>query len=131
MFRYRYVYQTVFGMRFQDFDAEDDEEAERVFWDGKLRDLNEVVMVSKSALPVEEERRRPADQGDEEGLRGTAGHLEERFDDDVLPGGRDVEHLPIGDSLLGARPRDGDSRSGGNFERVKHLLALLLGGKKD
>lgn len=54
MFHYRYVYQTVFGMRFQDFDAEDDEEAERVFWKDKLSDLNEIVMVEKSSLPVDE-----------------------------------------------------------------------------
>lgn len=48
------MYQTVFGMRFQDFDAEDDEAADRIFWDGKIRDLNEIVMVEKSSLPVDE-----------------------------------------------------------------------------
>lgn len=41
-------------MRFQDFDAEDDEAADRIFWDGKIRDLNEIVMVEKSSLPVDE-----------------------------------------------------------------------------
>lgn len=59
MFHYRYIYKTVFGTKWQDLDAEDDEAADRIFWDGKIRDLNEIVMVSKSTLPVEEERRRP------------------------------------------------------------------------
>ena len=131
MFHYRYTYNTVFGTRCQDFDAENDEAAERVFWDGKLRDLNEVVMVSKSALPVEEERHRAADQGDDEGLRDAADQLKERLYDDVLPRGGEVEHLPVCDSLLGARSHDGDSRPGGNRKRVKHLLAFLLGREKD
>ena len=87
MFHYRYIYKTVFGTKWQDLDAEDDEAADRIFWDGKIRDLNEIVMVSKSTLPVEEDGRRGADQGDDECLRGRACQLEDRFDDDVLPGG--------------------------------------------
>lgn len=53
MFHYRYIYETVFGTKWQDLDAEDDEAADRIFWDGKIRDLNEIVMVSKSTLLVE------------------------------------------------------------------------------
>ena len=60
MFHYRYIYKTVFGTKWQDLDAEDDEAADRIFWDGKIRDLNEIVMVSKSTLPVEEDGRRGA-----------------------------------------------------------------------
>ena len=131
MFHYRYIYKTVFGTKWQDLDAEDDEAADRIFWGGKIRDLNEIVMVSKSTLPVEEDGRRGADQGDDECLRGRACQLEDRFDDDVLPGGGEVEHLPVRDSLLGPRSHDGDSRPGGNRKRVKDLLSLLLGGKED
>lgn len=68
MFHYRYIYKTVFGTKWQDLDAEDDEAADRIFWDGKIRDLNEIVMVSKSTLPVEEDGRRGADQGRRAGM---------------------------------------------------------------
>lgn len=71
MFHYRYIYKTVFGMKFQDFDAEDDEDAERIFWEGKLRDLNDVVAVSKSNLPVDENRPHIVDDERVDGKPGT------------------------------------------------------------
>ena len=131
MFRYRYVYQTVFGMRFQDFDAEDDEEAERVFWDGKLSDLNEIVMVEKSSLPVDEKGGGSADQSDDEGLRCAADQLEERLDDGVLPGGGEGERIPVLDDVLSAVPRGRYAPPGGKRRLAERLLARLLFGKKD
>ena len=53
MFHYRYIYKTVFGTKWQDLDAEDNEAADRIFWEDKLSDLNEIVMVEKSSLPVD------------------------------------------------------------------------------
>ena len=54
VFHYRYIYKTVFGTKWQDLDAESDEAADRIFWKDKLSDLNEIVMVEKSSLPVDE-----------------------------------------------------------------------------
>ena len=76
MFHYRYIYKTVFGTKWQDLDAEDDEAADRIFWEDKLSDLNEIVMVEKSSLPVDEKGGGSADQSDDEGLRCAADHLD-------------------------------------------------------
>lgn len=131
MFHYRYIYKTVFGMKYKDFDAEDDEAAERIFWEGKMTDLNEIVMVEKSNLPVDEKGGGGTEQSDTEGLNNRADQLEERLDDDVLPGGGEGECRPVLDDVFGPAPCDCYAWSSGKHKGVKHFLARLLFGKKD
>lgn len=131
MFHYRYIYKTVFGTKWQDLDAEDDEAADRIFWEDKLSDLNEIVMVEKSSLPVDEKGGGSADQSDDEGLRCAADHLEERLDDGVLPGGGEGECRPVLDDVLSAAPRGRHARPVGKRRLAERLLTRLLFGKKD
>ena len=124
MFHYRYIYKTVFGAKWQDLDAEDDEAADRIFWDGKIRDLNEIVMVSKSTLPVEEDGRSAPAKAMTNAFAVESASW--RIVSMTTYFGRVRSNI----FRRTSSHITGDSRPGGNRKRVKDLLSLLLNGEE-
>lgn len=121
-YRYRFEYRTLFGSEFTEFTAASDEDAERMFWATRNPELNRIRVVSKSLC--NEDGDDGADGGDEDRPADRADRADEKLAQQVLPGGCELELLPIADRVLGACRMDGYPRIKRLDERIKDFLAV-------
>lgn len=122
---YRLTYRSLFGREWVDVMAADAKDAERVFFATRNPELYRIFLVE--SLPCEEEGCGGADDGNEYGPADGAYSSKGQLAQEVLPGGRDVEHGVVEDAVLGSRSVIGDAGAVGEHKRVKHLLKSLFG----
>lgn len=123
MYRYRYWYDTVFGMNIADIVADSDEEADAKFWDGKLRDLNKVLLLEKTVLSADGD----GDEAANERGEGPSGSGRDEFERGVVASGEHDEAARDGGAALGPKPLNRDAGNRLVLQRVEDKLVLAIG----
>ena len=125
-YRYTYYYRTLFGYEFSFVEADDQESADRAFWEDRTRELYRIQRIVCQLIP-EGEADKDAQEGDDGRPGAPACKAHQRLPHEVLPPGGGVEGGVVGDAL----PDDGRRRPGWRervSKRVDHLFLKVFFG---